>query len=173
MSEKFIAACIQTNATPDIQTNLDRIAPMLETAKAKGAQLITLPENSGCMVTGRDRLFDCARNEKDHLAVAFFAKKARELETWILVGSLAVATGQDRLANRSYLFNPKGEVVAQYDKIHMFDAELSEQETYRESANYRGGNRAVVAALPWGKIGLTICYDVRFPHLHRALAKEE
>jgi predicted amidohydrolase len=171
MTEKLIAACIQTNAAPDIETNLSRVEPMIFAAHSKGAQLIALPENTCCLVSNREKLFGCARGEKDHPAIGFFAKMAKVTEAWILVGSIAVATGHDRLANRSYLFNPSGEIAARYDKIHMFDAQLSEAETYRESANYKGGNRAVVASTPWGKIGLTICYDVRFPHLHRALAK--
>jgi deaminated glutathione amidase len=171
MSEKLIAACIQTNASPDLNLNLERVEPMLEAARSKGAQLIALPENVSCLATNRAHLFSCAPAETDHPAIKFFSAKAKAMEAWILVGSIPVSTGHDRLANRSYLFNPTGEAVAHYDKIHMFDAQLSEQESYRESANYKGGNRAVVAQTPWGKLGMTICYDLRFPHLHRALAK--
>jgi predicted amidohydrolase len=91
--------------------------------------------------------------------------------TWIIVDIITVTCGQKRLANRSLLFNPSGQIVARYDKIHMFDANVAENESYSESANFRGGNRAVVASVPWGKLGMTICYDVRFPHLYRTLAK--
>lgn len=171
MIQKLKVACIQMTAGPDVTQNLEAVEPFIRQARLGGADLITLPENTGCMVAGREKLFANARSESEHPAVQFFARLAEETGAWILVGSLAIATGQDRLANRSYLFNGKGAVVARYDKIHMFDAVLSEQEKYQESANYRGGDRAVVAESPWGKIGLTICYDLRFPHLHRALAK--
>ena len=168
---KLTVACIQTNAQPDLATNLALIEPMIRTASAKGAQFITLPENVGYMGTGRDKLFANSFPEDKHPAIAFFCRMAKETGTWILAGSIAIATEHDRLANRSYLFAADGNIAARYDKIHMFDAVLSEQESYKESANYRGGDRAVVAETPWGKVGMTICYDVRFPHLHRALAK--
>lgn len=171
MTSKLVAACIQTNAAPEIEINLERIEPMIHTARDRGAQLITLPENVSLMVQGHDRLYARVREEKDHPAVSFFSRIAHDTNTWILAGSIAVAIDHDKLANRSYLFAPDGQIAARYDKIHMFDADLSSSETYRESDNYRGGDRAVVADIPWGKIGLTICYDVRFPHLHRALAK--
>ena len=171
MTNRLIAACIQTNAAPEIETNLERIEPMIFEAHDRGAQLITLPENVSLMVGGRDRLFARVRSEGEHPAVAFFSDMARKTSTWLLAGSIAVEIGHEKLANRSYLFAPDGSIAARYDKIHMFDAKISDTETYRESDNYRGGDRAVVAATPWGNIGLTICYDVRFPHLHRALAK--
>jgi predicted amidohydrolase len=171
MNNKLLAACIQTNAAPDIETNLERVAPMIRNARERGAAFIALPENVSLIVKGREKLFAAARPEGEHPAVAFFGKIARETGAWILAGSLPIACGHERLANRSYLFNPQGEIAARYDKIHMFDADVGENESYKESANYRGGNAAVVATTPWGKIGLTICYDVRFPHLYRTLAK--
>ena len=171
MSHSVITACLQTNATPDIEENLQRIEPMIREAAAQGAQFITLPENAVRMAGNREKLFQQTFTELDHPAIPFFGKLAQETKTWILVGSLAIATGQERLANRSFLFNADGNIVARYDKIHMFDAELSDVEKYRESGSYKGGERAVVATCPWGKVGLTICYDVRFPYLHRALAK--
>lgn len=171
MTNKVVVACIQTNAAPEIDTNLQRIDPMIRQARERGAQLIALPENVSLMINGRDRLFARVGSEADHPALHYFSKTAKDIGAWILAGSIAINNGQDRLANRSYLFRPDGSVAATYDKIHMFDACLSETENYRESANYRGGDRAVVADTPWGKIGMTVCYDVRFPHLHRALAK--
>ena len=171
MTTTLLTACIQTTATSDIATNLETIEPMIRFAHERGAQFITLPENVSCMIVGRERLFAQAKTEQNHPAVPFFSRMAKETGTWILAGSLAISTDQDRLANRSYLFNPDGTVTAKYDKIHMFDARLSEEENYQESASYRGGDRAVIAQTPWCKIGMTICYDVRFPHLHRALAK--
>jgi len=171
MSTKVIAACIQTNAAPEVETNLERMEPMIRAARERGAQLIALPENSTLLTSGREKLFARVKGETGNPAIDFFSRMARETGAWILVGSMAINVGHERLANRSYLFNPEGQPVAHYDKIHMFDADLGNNESYRESANYRGGDRAVVADTPWGKIGLTICYDLRFPHLHRALAK--
>ena len=164
-------ACIQTNAADEIATNLERLEPMIRSARDRGAQLITLPENACLMVKGREKLFARSPVESEHPGVAFCSRMAKETGAFLLAGSIAVSIGHDRLANRSYLFCPEGKTVAHYDKIHMFDANLSENETYRESANFRGGDRAVLAETPWGKIGMTICYDLRFPHLHRALAK--
>lgn len=171
MTATFVTACIQIQGSPDVEANLGRIEPMIREARERGADFIALPENSNFIIPNRAQLFAAARPENEDPAVAFFARMARETGAWILAGSIAIATGDDRLANRSFLFSPEGGIVARYDKIHMFDAQLSEQETYRESANYRSGGQAVVAAMPWCKIGLSICYDVRFPYLHRALAK--
>ena len=176
MTNKLLTACIQTNAAPDIQVNLDRIAPMLEQARSKGARFIALPECVSIMNTNRASLFAQSGTEETNIAVAFFRRQAQAMGVYILAGSIAVAGDQDRLANRSFLFDPAGEIAARYDKIHMFDANLSPEETYRESANYRGGSRAVVADLDLGagvdcRLGMSVCYDVRFPHLFRALAK--
>ena len=171
MTTRFIAACVQTNTTPDLTANLDAIRPMIRDARARGADFIALPENVSLIGAQRDYLFAQSPHEEDHPAVAFFRTEARKTGAWILAGSIPIATGEDRLANRSLMFNPKGDIVARYDKIHMFDAALSETEVYQESRNYRPGNCAVTADTPWGKIGMTICYDLRFPHLHRSLAK--
>lgn len=164
-------ACIQTNAGPDRDPNLARIEAMLREARQRGAQFIALPENVDRMVLGRDHLFAQAFFEENHPSIAFFASMAREIGAWILAGSIAVLIDAGKLANRSYVFNAEGAIVARYDKIHLFDADLSANETYRESERFCGGNRAIATDTPWGKIGLTICYDVRFPHLYRALAK--
>lgn len=104
-------------------------------------------------------------------ALPAFAALAEELGIWLLVGSLAIKVSETKTANRSFLVDPKGRIAARYDKIHLFDVDLPSGEKYRESNTVAGGNRAVTADLPWGKIGLTICYDVRFPQLYRALAK--
>jgi predicted amidohydrolase len=171
MSQKLVAACIQTNGSPDVAANLARIEPMIRAARERGADFIALPENVNIIGAERQQLFDTARHENEDQTVAFMTSMAKETGAWILAGSIAVATGHEKLANRSYLFSPHGEIVARYNKIHMFDAILSETESYCESANYRCGNSAVVASTPWCKIGLSICYDVRFPHLFRTLAK--
>jgi len=172
-SNRLIAACVQTNTTTDLAANLERIRPMIREAADRGASFITLPENVCLIGTQRDMLFAQSPREEDHPAVAFFRAEARKTGAWILAGSVPVATDEERLANRSLMFNPKGEVVARYDKIHMFDATLSETEIFRESRNYRPGHCAVTCDTPWGKIGMTICYDIRFPQLYRALAKAD
>jgi predicted amidohydrolase len=171
MTHRFIAACVQTNTTPNLEDNLERIRPMIREARDRGADFIALPENVSLIGAQRDTLFAQSPHEKDHPAIDFFRAEARKTGAWILAGSVPVATECDRLANRSLMFNPKGEIVARYDKIHMFDAALSDTEVFRESTNYRPGTCAVTAETPWGKIGMTICYDIRFPQLHRALAK--
>ncbi|MFY9288576.1 MAG: carbon-nitrogen hydrolase family protein [Alphaproteobacteria bacterium] len=171
MSDRLVVACLQTNATADIETNLKTIEPMIHEARKRGAQFIALPENSNIMVRCREKLYERVKGISEEDATQFFARMAKETGTWILAGSLAVHVGHEKLANRSYMFSPEGKIIAHYDKIHMFDADISEKESYRESNSYRKGDRAVLADTPWGKIGMTICYDVRFPHLHRTLAK--
>jgi predicted amidohydrolase len=171
---QLIAACVQTNSTPDFAANIERIRPMIREARDRGADLITLPENVSLIGAIRESMIAQSPCESEHPAVAFFRTEARKTGAWILAGSIPVAfdeDGEERRANRSLMFNPKGEIVARYDKIHMFDAKLSDTEVYSESRNYRPGTCAVTADTPWGKIGMTICYDVRFPQLHRALAK--
>jgi len=171
MSEKLKAACIQFCSGPEIADNLAAAEPLIRKAAKSGAQLIALPENICALLRGREKTLARAKTEAEHPGIPFFKKMAKETGAWILGGSLAINLGFDKLANRSYLFSPAGEIVAHYDKIHMFDADLGGEECYRESSTYRAGTRAVTAETPWGKIGLTICYDMRFPHLYRTLAK--
>jgi len=118
----------------------------------------------------RPRHLEKAVGEDDNPALAAFRDIARETGAWLLVGSLAVRVAEAKLANRSFLVDPAGAIVARYDKVHMFDVEIGDGQTYRESALYQPGGEAVVADLPWGRLGMTICYDLRFPYLYRALA---
>jgi predicted amidohydrolase len=171
MSKKLCVACIQTVTTPDVAANQARLEPLIREARAKGADLITLPENANLQISNKQQLFATARHEAEDTTIPLLQRMAKDTGAWILAGSLAIATGEDRLANRGYLFDPKGEIAARYDKIHMFDANLGPNLQYHESANYRPGDKAVVATMPWGKLGLSICYDLRFPHLYRCLAK--
>jgi predicted amidohydrolase len=171
MTQTVKVACIQTNSGPDIEGNLKTIEPIIRTAAKNGAQLIALPENVDALVRGREKTAARAKLEKDHPVIPFFSRLAKETGTWILGGSVAIVVGGDKFANRSYLFNAQGEIAARYDKIHMFDADVGAGEKYRESENFRSGDRAVTAESPWGKIGLTVCYDVRFAYLYRALAQ--
>jgi predicted amidohydrolase len=167
----FTAAVIQTNTTPDQNENFERMRPLLREARERGAELIALPENVSIIGAAREQLFAHSPREEIHPAIKFFHDEARRAKAWILAGSIPVNVGEDRLANRSYLFDPKGEIAARYDKIHLFDADVSDSEHYKESRNYRPGDQAVTADLPWGKLGMTICYDLRFPCLHKELAK--
>jgi predicted amidohydrolase len=123
------------------------------------------------MELDRARLLAAARPEAGNPALSHFQSLARELGIYLHIGSMAILVSEGRLANRSFLITPNGDIAARYDKIHMFDVDLGGGESYRESANYQPGSRAVLADLPWGKLGLTICYDLRFPHLYRALAR--
>lgn len=167
----FLAACVQMNAGPEIAANLEQAAGLVRTARAQGAELIATPENTGRILADRSRMVREAPAEADHPALPFFADLARETGAWLLIGSIAVRVSAERCANRSLLFDPAGNLVARYDKIHMFDVKLANDEHYTESERMQPGERTVLAATPWGGLGMTICYDLRFPHLYRDLAK--
>lgn len=167
----FKVACVQVNAGNDMGHNIWRAQDAVRRARAGGAEIVMLPENVAMMEVGRDNILAQARTEADHPALAAFRDVARETGAWVNAGTLGVLLEDGRAANRAYLIAPDGSVAARYDKIHMFDVDLSESERYRESETFHPGDRAVVADLPWARLGMTVCYDVRFPHLHRALAK--
>ncbi|MDH3242086.1 MAG: carbon-nitrogen hydrolase family protein [Alphaproteobacteria bacterium] len=169
----FRLACVQVNAGDDMPANLAAAADLGRAARDQGAALIGFPENVAFMAPDGVGVRQAAKPEADHPALAAFRDLARELEAWLLVGSLAVATGDadGRVANRTFLVDDSGAVRARYDKIHMFDVALAGGESYTESATFRPGGAAVCAATPFGALGLTICYDLRFPYLYRALAQ--
>jgi len=166
-----VAACVQMNAGPDVAGNLAQAAALIREARAGGATLICTPENTGRILADRVRAVKEAPAEQDHPALPFFADLARETGAWLLIGSIAVRVSPERCGNRSLLFDPSGRLVARYDKIHMFDVQLANGEHYAESERMAPGGEAVLAETPWGGLGMTICYDLRFPHLYRALAK--
>ncbi len=167
---QFKAACVQLNASNDMDDNIRTFSDLIRQARDHGADFITTPECVSMLEVGTKNIFAKAYREVDHPALAAFQELGKETGAWLLAGSLSVQLEDDkRLANRSYLINPEGAVVASYDKIHMFDVNLPNGETYRESKNYRPGEEAVTADLPWGRLGMTICYDLRFPYLYRAL----
>lgn len=170
MSALFKAACVQVNAGTEIEPNLKAAGDLIRRARDGGADLITTPENVSMLANGRDKVLARVLPEDRHPGVPFFADLAKETGAWLLAGSLGILLEDQRVANRSYLFDDQGRVVATYDKIHMFDVALKDGEIYRESATFKPGEKAVVAATPWGGLGMTICYDVRFAYLHRALA---
>ncbi len=171
--QPFRLACVQVNAGGDMAANLDAAAGLAREARDGGAQLISFPENVAFMAPDGIGVREAGRAEADHPGLAAFRALARELDAWLLVGSLGITTddGEGRVANRSFLLNANGETAATYDKIHMFDVTLAGGESYRESATFLAGGRAVLAETPMGALGLTICYDLRFPYLYRALAK--
>ena len=171
MTKPFVVACIQTNAGPALAPNLDAASALVLEAREKGADFILLPENVAMMEAGRKGMLAHAKPEESHPALAHFCALAKETNAWLLAGSLAVQLDDGGLANRSFLLDGAGQIVARYDKIHMFDADLENDESYKESDIYRSGDRAVLAETPWGDVGLTICYDLRFPGLYRDLAK--
>ncbi len=178
----FTAACIQHTAGPDPEPNLRLVADLIRRARDAGADFVMTAEASNLIASGKQRR-DNARREADDRFLAGMRDLARELGIWLLLGSLVIDPagepngdpgadpGEERLANRSLLLDTSGAVKARYDKIHMFDIDLANGESYRESNAYRPGARAVVAETPWGRLGMTICYDVRFPQLYRGLAQ--
>ncbi len=165
-------ACLTLNSSPDIQKNIATITPMIDEAAKTGAQLICLPENSAIMAFGRQALLGDAYDAKHHPAIPFFADMALKHKIWLHAGSFAVKIRDDRLANRSYIFDPDCHIRAHYDKIHMFDVDLGNGESYHESALFRAGRETVTCQSQWGVMGLSICYDLRFPYLYRQLAQE-
>ncbi len=167
----FRAGLVQMCTGRDVEKNLADASALIREAAAQGAQYVQTPEITTLMETERARLFAAIRPEEGNPAIAYFSALARELKLWLHVGSMAVLLGNGRIANRSFLFAPTGEIEARCDKIHMFDVDLPGGESYRESKNYQAGDAAVLSRLPWGTLGLTVCYDLRFPHLYRALAQ--
>jgi len=167
----FRVGLIQMRSGRSPQANTDAAAKLIGEAKDRGAEYVLTPEMTNIMETGRERFFASIVSEEQDAALTTFRELARTLGIFVHVGSLAIKVSADKAANRSFLIDRHGEVVARYDKIHMFDVDLASGESYRESRNYRAGELAVLADLPWGRLGLTICYDLRFPALYRALAE--
>lgn len=169
---KFRAALIQMRCGREVEPNLNAAEAAIREAAADGAGFVQTPENTSLMELKTKRLFEKTLPEDGNPAVERFASLAKELGLWLHVGSMAIRLSDAKVANRAFLFSPDGAIAARYDKIHMFDVDLPGGESYRESKNYQSGNKAVLADLPWGRIGITTCYDLRFPALYRALAKE-
>ncbi len=169
--ESFRVGLVQMCSGRDVERNLADAGALIREAAGKGARYVQTPEITTLMEMDRGRLFAAVRPEDGNPAVVRFAGLARELGIWLHVGSMAVLLGNGKIANRSLLFSPDGSIAARFDKVHMFDVELPGGESYRESRNYQAGSAGVLAKLPWGSLGLTVCYDLRFPHLYRALAK--
>jgi deaminated glutathione amidase len=166
----FRIGLVQMTSGRDVAGNLVDASKLIRDAAAAGALYIQTPEVTTLIENDRARQFVATRPQEGNPALAHFQSLARELRIWLHIGSMAVAVAPDKLANRAFLINPAGAIAATYDKIHMFDVDLAHGESYKESRNYQPGDKAVIAALPWGPLGITICYDMRFPVLYRVLA---
>ncbi|UWQ18227.1 carbon-nitrogen hydrolase family protein [Jannaschia sp. M317] len=164
---------LQLTSSDDPAANLDEVRSLLSAAKAEGAEFVATPEVTNCLSSDRAHQRAVLMPEARDPTLAALRADARTHGLWLLIGSLALRTAdpQGRFANRSILIDPDGRIVARYDKIHMFDVDVTAEETYRESAGYRPGARATLAETPWGKLGMTVCYDIRFPMLYRRLAQ--
>ena len=167
------AALCQMTSGDDPEVNLAATLDMLREAAAGGAGFVLTPEVTNCLSNSRRHQREVLRHEGDDPTLAALRAEAKALGVWLSVGSLALMTddADGRFANRSCVINTEGEIAAWYDKIHMFDVDVSAEETYRESDGYRPGTRAVTCETPFGVLGMTVCYDIRFPALHRALAQ--
>jgi len=168
----FTAACIQPNTGTDWQANLDANTPLIEAAAADGATYIQTPEVTNFIYRRRQDTMENTHPEADDPSLAAYRDLAKRLGVWLNLGSLALrGESDDRLVNRSFLIDPDGAIANRYDKIHMFDVELPSGQKFTESRAYRPGEDVNVIGLPFCNLGMTICYDMRFPHLYRGLAK--
>ncbi len=170
-TRRFRAACIQLRCGEDVAENLRVATDLIRDAHAAGAEFIATPENTSFMAADAGAKLQIARVEREDVSLGAFCTLAKELGIWLLVGSLAIKVSETKTANRSYLIGRGGNVAARYDKIHLFDVSLPGGEIYRESNTVAPGSQAIVAELPWARIGLSVCYDLRFPQLYRNLTK--
>ncbi len=167
------AGLVQLNVGDDPAANLPATLALIDRAVAGGAGFVLTPECTNALSGNRDHQRAVLRHEDQDETLAALRDRAAGAGIWLLIGSLGLLThdADGRFANRSLLIAPDGRIAARYDKIHMFDVNVSETEVYRESAGYRPGSRAVLAETPFARIGMTVCYDLRFPHLYRRLAQ--
>jgi deaminated glutathione amidase len=167
----FTVGLVQMRSGLTPSANLDTAVKLIGEAKAAGADYVQTPEMTNLMDIRRERMLAAVVPEENDTSLARLRELARALGIWLHIGSFAIKVSPDRAANRAFLIDPTGEIAARYDKIHMFDVDLAGGESYRESNSFKPGDCAVAADLPWGRLGLTICYDLRFPALYRALAE--
>jgi len=164
-------ACIQLRSTDSVAENIMTTSELVKAAASDGADFIATPEMTGIMQMKSKALFAEVDEQSHDRSLNAFQALASELNVWLLIGSLAIKISESQCANRSFLIAPSGALAATYDKIHMFDVEVGDGQTYRESKVYRAGDRAVLCETPWGMVGLTVCYDIRFAYLYRQLAQ--
>ena len=170
-NDKFRVALVQLRSGREVEPNLEAAEALIRQAAAGRAELVLTPENTALMELNRKRLLQNTQAEEGNPAIGRLAALAKELKLWLHIGSTGIKLSEKKIANRSFLIDPEGAIVARYDKIHMFDVDLPGGESYRESGHIQPGGEAVIAELPWGRLGFTICYDLRFPALYRALAQ--
>jgi predicted amidohydrolase len=168
----FKAACVQLRSSDDVAENIRDTARLVREAASRGASFVATPENTTLMAPDGGAKLARSHDEAHDPALPVFSALAKELNIWLLIGSLAIKVSDSKTANRSFLFAPDGSIAARYSKLHLFDVTLASGEAYRESDTVEGGGEAVLAKTPLGVIGLSICYDVRFPHLYRRLAQD-
>ncbi len=168
--KKISVACVQLCSSDNLRENIATASALIREAKAQGAELIATPEMTSLLDRRPGAVLRQAKSEEEDEALAAFCALAQELDVWLVIGSLPIRAAEDKCTNRSLLISPQGMVAARYDKIHLFDATLAEDHIYKESERYQAGDRAVIADLPHARLGFTICYDLRFPQLFRALA---
>jgi predicted amidohydrolase len=168
--KRFRAGLVQLRSGRSVEANLERVEELVRRAAQGGALYVQTPENTAIMEFKPELVLEAAETEEKSVPLARLRALAAELGIFLHIGSLAIKLDQTRMANRSYLIDPDGEIAARYDKLHMFDVDLAGGESYRESSHSRPGAKAVLADLPFGRLGLSICYDLRFPQLYRALA---
>ncbi|HEX6957202.1 MAG TPA: carbon-nitrogen hydrolase family protein [Ferrovibrio sp.] len=172
MAGRVKIGLVQPNVWDDMAANIAHVSALVRKAKSEGAELIATPENSGFMGANAAASIAAARPEDQHPALQAFRDLAQELSVWLLVGSLAIRPeGANRNYNRSYLLAPDGTIAARYDKIHLFDVDLPSGESYRESNSIAPGSEGILAPLPFATLGMSVCYDLRFPALYRGLAQ--
>ncbi|MFQ5783754.1 MAG: carbon-nitrogen hydrolase family protein [Alphaproteobacteria bacterium] len=171
MTKRFKVACVQNTATRDLAANVAALSDLVREAAATGADLIALPEHCSLMEPRTEILHAHAVPLAEHPTLARFRELAREVGAWLLVGSLPARAPDGRIANCSILLDSDGAVIASYDKIHMFDVDLPTGERFRESDDFQSGSEARLVETPWGTLGMTVCYDLRFPALYRGLAQ--
>jgi predicted amidohydrolase len=168
---KLRAACVQLRSGEDVAENIRAASALIREAKGAGAEFVATPENTTLMAPDGGAKLDRSFPEDRDPALPVFRALAEELKIWLLIGSLSIKVSDTKTANRSFLIGPDGQLVARYDKVHLFDVNLPSGETYRESSTVAPGDRAALATLPWGRVGFSVCYDLRFPQLYRALAQ--
>ncbi len=171
MKHTFKVSCIQNNSGADINQNINDITQFIIAAHSKGAELICLPEYFCYVDNDDERMLAHSYHEKEHPALSQLCKLAEKLNVWLLLGSLPIKISNEKVNNRCYLINNQGKIEAKYNKLHLFDVNLSDGESYLESATVEAGDKPVLASTPWGPLGMSICYDLRFAYLYRQLAQ--
>jgi predicted amidohydrolase len=171
MTSCFTAALVQMRSGRKVEANIEAAAALIDEAARSGAHYVQTPEMTSLLERDRAVVLQTVQPEEDDMALTVLRDRAKRHKIWLHLGSLPIKLEGEKIANRAFVIDPDGEIAARYDKIHMFDVDLANGESWRESATYRAGEVAVTTALPWARLGLAICYDLRFPALHRALAE--